>query len=115
MTAYATTLRGAALAAWSWLQAQSQNPEIKVWAAAEIFRMDPTQTAARSYVDGFHGANWNGVFFDVLHYNTQAAITYIQSSGATAAVVGNMRANIGAKSVSSRRATSTKQHASWSY
>jgi len=97
MTTYATTLRQAALAAWSWVQAQSQNSEIKVWAAAEIFRMDPTQTAARSYVDGFHGNNWNGVFFDVLHYNTQAAVTYIQSAGATAAVVANMRANIGAQ------------------
>lgn len=97
MTAYATTLRQAALAAWAWVQAQPQNPEIKVWAAAEIFRTDPTQTAARTYVDSFHGGNWSGVFFDVLHYNTQAAITYIQTPGATAAVVANMRANVGAQ------------------
>jgi hypothetical protein len=97
MTAYATTLRQAALAAWSWLSAQPQNSEPKVWAAAEIFRTDPTQIAARNYVDGFHSANWSGVFFDVLRYNTQAAITYVQTPGATAAVVSNMRASMGAQ------------------
>ena len=42
----AATLESAALAAWSWLQTQGSS-ETKVWAAAEIFRMDPTQAAAR--------------------------------------------------------------------
>ena len=43
---YAARLRAAALATWPRVLAQANN-EFKVWAAAEIFRMDPTVAAAR--------------------------------------------------------------------
>jgi hypothetical protein len=92
--AYAATLRRAALLTWSWLQGQGNSDE-KVWAAAEIFRTDPTITSARSYVDGYHAAHWSGVIFQVTRYDSHAAITYVQTGGATAAVVSVMRANIG--------------------
>ena len=94
MTAYSDTLKTAALNAWSWLRPRSNTLKEKVWAAAEIFRLDPTQTSAKNYVDNYHPSNWPGVFFDPLHYDTHAATTYIQAPGATAAVVTNMRANV---------------------
>ncbi|MCK6555952.1 glycoside hydrolase family 9 protein [Candidatus Binatia bacterium] len=94
MTTYATTLRNAALSAWAWLAAQPQHSHHKVWAAAEIFRMDPSQTAAQTYVDNYHPGNWGGVFFNVVDYDTFAALTYVDTPGATAAVVSNMRADI---------------------
>jgi hypothetical protein len=67
--------------------------EILVWAAAEVFRTDPTQTAARDYVDGFY-ADWANRCFDPARYDGYAAITYIQTPGATSAVVSNMEAGI---------------------
>jgi hypothetical protein len=57
--------------------------------------MDPSQTAARAYVDGYYPDSWSGVFFNVLAYDTQAALTYVQTPGATAAVVSNMLTDIG--------------------
>jgi len=53
-TEYAGVLRRAALAAWSWVEGQGDGDE-KVWAAAEIFRLDSHVTSARRYVDGYHG------------------------------------------------------------
>jgi hypothetical protein len=95
-TAYSATLRNAALLTWGWLLGQGASNE-KAWAAAEIFRMDPTVTSARSYVDGFHPANWSGVFLNVMSYDTQAALTYVEAPGATPAVVAAMRADISAQ------------------
>ena len=69
----------------------------KVWSAAEIYRLDSTQTSAKSYVDNYYPSNWSGSFFDPLHYDTHAAITYIQTPGATAAVVTNMRGSVSAQ------------------
>ncbi len=69
----------------------------KVWAAAEIYRLDSTQTSAKSYVDDYYPSNWSGLFFDPLHYDTHAAVTYIQTPGATAAVVTNMRGGVSAQ------------------
>jgi hypothetical protein len=92
--AYAATLKNAALLTWSWLRGQGDSHE-KVWAAAEIFRMDPKVDSARSYVDGYHAANWSGVIFNVTSYDAHASITYVQTVGATPAVVLAMRANIG--------------------
>jgi len=99
MTSYSATLKAAALNAWSWLLTQSDSAadnirEIKVWAAAEIYRTEPTTTSAKSYVDGFYPGSWSGRFFNVARYDTHAAVTYIQTPGATATVVNNMRANI---------------------
>ncbi len=90
---YAATLKSAALAAWTWLQTQG-NGKPKAWAAAEIFRMDPTQAAARAYVDGYYPSQWSGRFFNVVDYDTFAALTYVQTPGATPAVVSNMLENI---------------------
>jgi endoglucanase len=90
---YAATLKSAALAAWTWLQTQG-NSNYKVWAAAEVFRMDPTQTAARTYVDNYYGAQWAGRFFNVVDYDTYAAMTYVKTAGATPAVVSNMLDNM---------------------
>ena len=92
--AYAGTLKDAALSTWGWLQGQADSQQ-KVWAAAEVFRMDPTMGSARRYVDGYHAANWSGVPFDPTSYDTHAAITYLQAPGATPAVVAAMRASIG--------------------
>jgi endoglucanase len=90
---YAATLRAAALDAWVWLQTQGSS-ETKVWAAAEIFRMDPTQTAARTFVDNFYPSQWAGRFFNVVRYDTYAAMTYVKTAGATPAVVSNMLDNM---------------------
>ncbi len=95
-TSYADTLRTAALAAWAWLAGQGDG-DVKAWAAAEIFRMEPAQGAARAYVDAYHPNQWAGRFFNVLAYDTQAALTYVQTPGATPAVRANMLASIGAQ------------------
>jgi hypothetical protein len=92
--AYAGTLKNAALLTWSWLQGQGNSDE-KVWAAAEVLHMDHTINSARSYVDGYHPANWSGVILSVTSYDSHAAITYVQTAGATPAVVLAMRADIG--------------------
>lgn len=90
---YAAALKSAALLSWSWLQTQG-NSNQKAWAAAEIFRMDPTQAAARDYVDGYHRSQWAGRFFNVVDYDTYAAMTYVATPGATPAVVSNMLQNM---------------------
>ena len=97
MSAYANTLQAAAVNAWGWLLTQSEPREEKAWAAAELFRTDPTLSSARNYVDGFRPSGWAGVFFNPARYDTHAAITYIQSPGATPAVVANMRASVSAQ------------------
>lgn len=92
--AYAATLKSAALRAWSWLERQG-NADEKVWAAAEVFRVDPTVVSARSYVDGYHADAWSGASFRASRYDSQAAVTYVQAREATAAVVSVMREGIG--------------------
>ena len=94
--AYAATLKGAALSAWSWLLTQGDSRE-KAWAAAEIFRLDPSVTSAGSYVAGYHPNNWLGVFLNVVAFDTQAALAYVQTPGANAAVVANMANGIDAQ------------------
>ena len=91
-TAYANTLLNAAKTTWTWLQSQGGS-KVKVWAAAELFRADPTLTSAKNYVDGYYGNNWQGAYFDIGHYDTYAAITYIQTPAANTTVTGNMRVN----------------------
>ena len=93
---YASRLKTAALATWPRVFAQpSANNEFKVWAAAELFRLDATVTAARTVVDTYHPNSWAGVFLNVMSYDTQAALAYVETPGATAAVVANMRADVG--------------------
>ena len=90
---YAATLEAAALASWTWLQTQGDSEE-KVWAAAEIFRMDASQTPARDYVDNFYPSQWNGRFFNVASYDTFAALSYVATPAASPAVVSNMLSNM---------------------
>ncbi len=98
MSSYAATLESAAIDAWNWLSPRApatvDEGEKKVWAAAEIFRMDPTVTTAKAYVDGF---GWSGQFFNVGRFNTFAALTYIVTPGANATVVSQMRADVSAQ------------------
>lgn len=96
LTSAADDFRAAALAAWSWLQTQGDSDH-KVWAAAEIFRLDPGQTATGNYVDTYYPNNWDGRFFNVLAYDTQAALTYVQTDAAKPQVKSNMMASIGAQ------------------
>src|SRR6185436_12574020 len=104
-TAYAAVLRRAALAAWSWIEGQGDSDE-KVWAAAEIFRLDSHVASARRYVDGYHAAcshrstmvaagGWSEASLGASRYDTHAALTYAQSEGATAQVAAAMRDGIG--------------------
>lgn len=93
MTPYADTLKEVAFNTWRWLLGQGDSKQ-KVWAAAEIFRMDSAETPARNYVDSFYSNNWAGVFLDPPHYDSHAAITYVQTPGATPVVVANMKSQI---------------------
>jgi endoglucanase len=87
---YGTRLRDAALLTWAWLERQGDSPE-KVWAAAEVFRMDPTVTSARRYVDAYRPDHWSGVTLSGTGYDSQAALTYLQTRDATPAVASSMR------------------------
>ena len=95
---FASRLRDAALLTWPRVAAQpAAGNEFKVWAAAEVFRMDPTISAARTVVDTYHPNDWLGVFLNVMSFDTQAAMAYIEAPGATPAVVANMRADVSAQ------------------
>ena len=76
---------------------RSLRSELKVWAAAELFRMDPTVASARPVVDLYHPNSWAGVFLNVMSFDTQAALAYVETPGATAPVAANMRADISAQ------------------
>jgi hypothetical protein len=100
MTSYANTLQSAAESAWTWLQTQSDSAEpsvvrnLKLWAAAELFRNNASLTSARDYVDTFHSNQWANVWSlnNPLSFDTLAAFTYVPATGATTAVVNKMRA-----------------------
>jgi hypothetical protein len=91
---YAAALGTAARAAWTWLEGRGDSDQ-KVWAAAEVFRMDPTIASARRYVDGYRGTGWSAVPLASTSYAAHAAITYVRTAAATPAVVSDMRAAIG--------------------
>ncbi len=90
---FAATLKTAALATWSTFVQGSANSEEKLWAAAEVFRMDPTQTAAKTYVDGY--ATWGSYWVPFNSPASYAIITYLQSTGATAGTVTGMKTAFG--------------------
>lgn len=95
MTDYANTLKTASANTWNWLTAQNDNKEEeRAWAAAEVFRTDPTIISARNYVDNFDSNGWNGRFFNPARYDSHAAVTYIQTPQATQSVVSNMKQDI---------------------
>jgi endoglucanase len=93
LASYAATLRTAALSAWEWLYQRGDSDE-KVWAAAEVFRMDPEIESARGYVDAYRADDWSGAALAPMHYDTHAAMTYAGAAGATPAVVSAMKTSI---------------------
>jgi hypothetical protein len=101
---YAATLKAAALATWNdWVlnspttvSALSYLPyaNLKVWAASEIFRMDPTQSAAQSVVDNF--TTWSSFTMNPAGpYPDWALFNYLQTPGATAATTTAMATALG--------------------
>jgi hypothetical protein len=91
----AAPLERAARAAWGWLQGHGDGAE-KVWAAAEVFRMDPSTDSARRYVDAQLPARVQAAGgLGVTSHEAQAAFTYVQTARATPAVASALRAAIG--------------------
>ena len=96
-TAFADTLANAARRAWAWSQKTANDTlsDAKLWAAAEIFRMDTTISAARTYVNNYKSNQWQGWWMnpsEIINYGVWA---YCQAPGATPAVVTNMRTSMG--------------------
>jgi len=98
--AYAAILKSAALSTWgTWVvnspnvdpQAPSYLPylQFKLWAASEVFRLDPTQSAAQAFIDS--QSSWAS-YASSPAYTNYAMINYIQSPGATASTVAAMKA-----------------------
>ncbi len=93
-TVFARRLREAAVRSWHWLERQSDSDE-KAWAAAEVFRLDPSLASARSAVDAQHTAGWSHATLKPAGYDTYAALAYVQSTDATPSVVTAMRQALG--------------------
>lgn len=104
---YAGDLKTAANKAWDWLKNQSEPADVnvknlKVWAAAEIFRLNTGSTLqeeinraanADTYVKGFYGNSWAGrSFHNPRGFDTLAAFTYYATSGADTTTRTNMKA-----------------------
>src|SRR5687768_8453659 len=93
-------LRQAALHTWNnYLLGQSEATNAwgggwKVWAAAELWRMDQSITSAKTYVEGRY-ANWSTAFMEGYSPNTHAAYAYIQTPGANPTVVSQMKTALG--------------------
>lgn len=100
---FARTMKIRALETWNhWvLQSPDLDPHafpwmpygpLKVWAASEIFRMDPKQKEAQSIID--HYTNWE-LDPGSLAYEHYAMINYLQSPTATPAVQTKMKNMMG--------------------
>jgi endoglucanase len=93
-------LRQAALLTWNnYLLGQSEAQNAwgggwKVWAAAELWRMDQSITSARTYVENRY-ADWSTAFMEGYSPNSHAAYAYIQTPGANATVVSRMKIALG--------------------
>jgi endoglucanase len=106
---YAATLKDSANKAWDWLADQSESgasndvKRIKVWAAAEIFRINTGLTdqtsidranEAQAYVDGFH-SSWAASGLSLNNpqsFDTLAAFTYYGTSAGTQTIRDRMKA-----------------------
>jgi endoglucanase len=93
MGTYSDRLRRAALRAWDWLRVR-EGTKLKHWAAAEVFRMDPSTASAQLYVDDRRSGGWLESLSDAMSYDTHATLAYVEAPGATPAVVSAMRSNI---------------------
>jgi len=97
LTAFADTLADAARRAWVWSQKPTNDTlsDAKLWAAAEIFRMDTTVAVARAYVNNYQANQWEGWWMnpgELINYGVWA---YCQTAAATPAVTANMRNSFG--------------------
>jgi hypothetical protein len=96
-TAFADTLAEAAYRAWAWSQKPANDTlsDAKLWAAAEIFRLDTTLTAARTYVNNYQPTQWQGWWMnpgEIVNYGVWA---YCLTPAATPTVVNNMKNSMG--------------------
>ena len=91
--AYAQTLRSAAIAAWNWLQNQSGELEMEVWAAAEILRLDASIQSARSFVESWD--DWSTLTFDPDGFAWRAAVAYLKTPGLNQSIKDDMRQSLG--------------------
>ena len=93
LSAYATTLRSAAISTWTSFVSGSASTDNKFWAAAELFAMDSSQTAARTFVDGYHP--WAGFWVEPNMFTLKhGMLAYLQATGATSSVTNSMRADL---------------------
>ena len=95
--AFADTLANAAYRAWVWSQKPVNDTlsDAKLWAAAEIYRLDTTITAARTYANNYKSNQWQGWWMnpgEIINYGVWA---YCQTPTATPAVVNNMKNTMG--------------------
>ena len=103
LAAYAATLKAAALLTFnSWVKispdtdpydlSYTHYKDMKFWAASEVYRLDSSQAAALTIVDNY--ASWAGFSLGAI-YVIWGVTNYIQSPGATLAVVNAMKADLG--------------------
>lgn len=91
---YAEALKTAALGTWNAWVRNASSSDYKFWAAAELFRLDPTQTDAQSFVDRYK--NWPSLSMNVNQFHLNYGIyTYAQTPAATPAVVSAMKGAVG--------------------
>jgi hypothetical protein len=93
MDVRAEKLRQAALRAWDWLR-DREGTTLKAWAAAEVFRMDPSVESARREVEGAARSKLQSLS-NAMSYDTLAALAYVEAKGGAPAVVEVMRSSIG--------------------
>jgi|GEM_PF-1776700 len=82
-------LKAAALNTWNNVILPAGSSSMKCWAAAELWRLDPTVTSAKTFVENYH-PDW-AVWCDALYPETHAAFTYIQTAGADPCIVSRMK------------------------
>ncbi len=93
---YVNTLQSAAENGWAWLFLQddtgvpSGQLDYKLWAAAEIYRLNGNQDA-KTYVESYGGASWAWAWLHPEVFPTHAAIAYLQTPGANPTIASNMR------------------------
>lgn len=86
---YADTLANAAFATWDAWVSNAPSSDYKFWAATEIFRLDPTQMAARNVIDGYR--KWSSYWMNFNQVINYGIYNYVQTPGATPSVLAAMR------------------------
>jgi endoglucanase len=92
----------AATAGWAWLAGQtlggSEN-DLKASAASAVFRMDPTQTSAKSFADAFPWDTWDGMYPSSLTTAegtlSSGAWHYLMNASGTASVKTQIQTAVG--------------------